>query len=732
MTVLYEIQADENPTPKTFRKTKDGKKVKSKGRPFICNKDALINIIVYETTARTADNPNPTEQEERLRASYYKTNATNRLHPFFTDFGKPNYVELHIQWAAEIAKKIIEEWEKKASAKDKENIKISSKLKGETQADREQMMKAYYMYDTGISLAHDELENLAIPQQQALIDDMDKYFKKRFTGHEEDDGIFFSAFHPKFEEGQWQSHIHSKIPQFSFSGDKLSLDNNYLRMQMIGCEMENHAHFSKYLGKTITNALDKKNSPKTLEEFELFQSLITDNITDDMKNPRAIKKSLVDKKIKIYPIHEGNELKDAFIEYDGTKIKVSSLMNKKCKTLIDRYLKLGELEMSTKVDSTKLVEDTQALVKSLRNKSKKEFIQGLDDNGILLIPSITKLGGIQGYALYFKNLDKKMTISSLGMNKSEFPFSEKTDIELLRNLAQKNKVRAGLTKPKEIEPSVEISLSGGLNTKASKYKKRKKMTDYETIDDYMSDSGGMFDISLKKLSYSEGKFYRGKKEKISINYRDNEKMNVTVKGDDMQTARAAIQLFLENGFNTVKLENPSNDKLAGNLWRAAMEMGVKLSGYQPTQEDHKWLKELQDKKLLEKREQNKVKMLEAHKEGALFRIAHVKNQWHDVDRRTIAYAFVDALQAGIDPIATLTKAKSDGKQLVTIADLQEQSELVMEIVKRECPERSSSVAKALATLHHHKEQKPSKIAPSEASKIQTSEPDDRRLKSKIK
>lgn len=730
--VNYEIQADENPTAKTFRKTKNGKKVKSKGRPFICNKDALINIIVYETTARTPENPNPTEQEERLRASFYKTNATNRLHPFFTDFGKPNYVELHIQWAAEIAKKIIEEWEKKASAKDKENIKISSKLKGESQADREQMMKAYYMYDTGISLAHDELENLAINQQHALIDDIDKYFKKRFTGHDEEDGIFFSAFHPKFEKGKWQSHIHSKIPQFSFAGDKLSLDNNYLRMQIIGCETENHPHFSKYLGKTITNALDKKHAPKTLEEFELFQSLITENITDDMKNPRAIKKSLVDKKIKIYPIHEGNELKDAYIEHGGSKIKVSSLMNKKCKTLIDRYLKLGELEMSTKVDSTKLVEDTQALVESLKNKSKKEFIKTLEDNGILLIPSVTKIGGIQGYSFYFTDLEKKMTISSLGMNKSEFPFSEITDIELLRNLAQKNKVRAGLAKPKDIKPPVEIALTGGFNAKASKYKKRKRMTDYETIDDYMADSGGMFDISLKKFSYSEGKFYRGKKEKLSINYRDNEKMNVTVKGDDMQTARAAIQLFLENGFNTVKLDPPSNDKSAANLWRAAMEMGVKFSGYQPTADDQKWLKELQDKKLLEKREQNKVKLLEAHKEGALFRIAHVKNQWHDLDRRTIAYAFVDALRAGIDPITTLTRAKSDGKQLVTIADLQEQTELIMEIVKNECPERSSAVSKSLATLHHHKEQKPTKTAPIEAPKVGTSEPDERRIKSKIK
>lgn len=706
MSVYYETQSGEEPTPKVYRKNGKGKKVKSKGRAFICNRNALINIIVYETTARSVENPNPTREEERLRAAFFSTNMTNKIHPFFTDFGKPNYVQLHEEWATEIADNIIAEWEKHASPKDKENIKISSKLKGETLADREQMSKAFYMYDYGISLAHDECEALAIHQQQKLISDMDFRFYQRFTNNKEFNHAVTSAFHPKFEGGQWQSHVHSKLLQFDFNGKKLNLDNNFLRMQIIGCETENDPHFSKYLGKTITNALERKHSPKTLEEFDLFQNLIIDNISDDLKNPRSIKKNLVDKKIKIFPIHKGNELKDAFIEYQGRKIKVSSLMNKKCKTLIDRYLKLGDLEISTKIDSTKLVEDTQNLVKYMKSKSKKEFITELESNGILLLPSVRKNGTIQGYSLYFKDIQKKMTISSLGMSKKDFPFTEENDIEFLRKLSRRNNALAGLSKRKEPEPTGEISLTGIFDKRFKSYKKRKRMFDYESIDEYMADSGGQYDITLKKFSYADGKFYRGEKEKLAINHRNENSMNITVKGDDMQTARAAIQLFLENGFNTVTLENPSNDKMACNLWRAAMEMGVKFSGYRPNPADEKWLRDLQDKKLADKREQNRLKMLECHQNGSVFRISHVSNQWHQIDTRTTAYAFIDAIQAGIDPISLLTTANGSKdpvtktvKPLVSIEDLQNQAELIMEISMKECPDRSGNIAKCLANLN---------------------------------
>lgn len=718
MTTAAAMEADQDNKQK-IQKAKGGKKYVSKAREYIHTREGLKGVIKY----LISDSIYLKEKGIEQRLPIELTGLVALPHPH-NYYGQPCYEQKLNEYSYAVADALIAEWEKHATPADLKQLKKNQSLKGATVAERAEIMKAYYVYDHFLTLSPQEAGRLTEAQQVKLLLAMRVEFTKLFTREKEDNYPTFPVPHIKKEKGEYKSHLHIPMLSKSYDGKNLDLNNTKLRMFWALVHLENSPQFSQYLDKTNTLAAQERFIPPSEKEHKAFQTMM--NKVFKSKDEAAQKAAMAQFKVSIIPnpnyfkpndpaLEEDENSpfssKDALLVKWGDKtynLKYCAGSGKFGKQSLTRATNLyhsENLSASAKVQMADVVE----ILKKPEHKSFTDLNAALEARNVFLIPTITKSGTVQGFTVYLADTDTEVSMSKLGISfKKELPIdlNDPATIDAIRAVREANLHRKTKATRKDpgLVPEPDVELSGGAWKQSFSYKK-KFMYDYDDIPAYMADNGGKFGITLKNyLTYDRGVFFdkRFQRQAIVVREYTPDSLKTSLTSESPAAARALAQMYLENGYSTVVITSQGTPRKAQNIWREASMLGLKVEGYTPTPDDEQWLKTELQKKALAVRENN-LRAITAYKAtGQDFDIKTVSNQWKSVDRSPIAYAFVDLLKAGLDPLMVMNPPKkSKHKALPADPETQTPAELttmyhqILELVRIECPNRMEQAQKAL-------------------------------------
>jgi len=694
MATAHEMTPDHEGKEKVM-KSKNGKKIINKARATIHRKKGLEAAVFYYISESLELFERGVVQNA---PSLILTNAVSLPSPSIY-FGKPEYEEKKKEYAKEFAKVFANHFDELASPELKRKYLENQSLDGTKKSDVAEIAKAYLSYSHVLTISPKEAAQLTESEQVKLLLDMRDFFYKRFTNEQEMNHLFGAFPHIKYDpvNKEYKSHLHLEMSSLDFNGKKLDLHMSKERMNMILIEMEKHPYFGKFLEPTNTLAAARKLRPETAEQKKIFINLIKEILKDEHYDVESIHRAFIDKGIKLTPHHESTKLTDVIIEYKGEKISLNSLTERgnKAKTLLFKYYELKKLSSSAKKDIQSTLEDAKKLILDNSNLSPDEFIKVLNDNNLYLIPTITAKGIIQGYGVYFSDLKETIKLSTIGVKKTDLPFlqANPAHINLLRDIREKN-----LSLGKTVNPSKKASIGyesatfEGFGERKNFRKKRKLMYEYKTIEDYMNEHGGKFAISLKKnYEYQNGKFINNRSNKTDfkiIKYEPQKSLEVSFSANTDHAATALIQMYLENGFTGIRITKPGSIEQSRKIWRAAMMKAgpdFKIEGYTPTADDMQWFEQEKAKQVQIARESNHKAILAYKSQGMPFDLKVVSNQWKTLFNDPYAYAFVDLLKSGVDPLLVMAPPKPYAKGKATKDDMKELYPLIIQTVKKECP-----------------------------------------------
>lgn len=718
MTTAAPMEADHDNKQK-IQKAKGGKKFVSKAREFIHTREGLKSVIKY----LISESIHLKEQGIIQRIPTELTALVALPFPFVYH-GQSCYKQKLDEYSYAVADALIEEWEKHATPAELKQLKKNQSLKGATEAERAEIMKAYYVYDHFLTLSPEEAGRLTEKQQVRLLLDMRVEFTKLFTREKEDNYPTFPVPHIKIEDGVYKSHLHIPMLSKSYDGKNLDLNNTKLRMFWALIHLENSPAFSQYLDKTNTLAAQERFIPPSEKEHKAFQSMM--NKVFKSSDTTIQKRMMAELGVTIVPnpnwfkpidpalVDDENSTassKDKLLVKWGDKtynLKYCAGSGKFGKQSLTRATNLyhsENLSASAKVQMAEVVE----ILKNPDHQSFTDLNAALEAHNVFLLPNLTKTGTLQGFSVYLVDTDTEVSMSKLGISfKKDLPIdlNDPATIDAIRAVREANRHRKTKATRKDpgLLPEPDIELSGTQWKKGFSYKK-KFMYDYAGIPEYMADNGGQFGITLKNyLTFDRGVFYdkRFQRQAIVVREYTSDSLKTSLTSESPAAARALAQMYLDNGYSTVVITSQGTTRKAQNIWREASMLGLKVEGYTPTPDDEQWLKIELQKKVLAVREANQRAITAYKSAGHIFDIKTVSNQWKSVDRSPIAFAFVDLLKAGLDPLMVNDPPKkSKHKALPADPDTKAPAELttmyhqILELVKLECPTRLEQAQKAL-------------------------------------
>ncbi|WP_405126075.1 hypothetical protein ACI51W_03465 [Pseudomonas marginalis] len=718
MTTAAAMEADHDNKQK-IQKAKGGKKFVSKAREFIHTREGLKSVIKY----LISESIHLKEQGIIQRIPTELTALVALPFPFVYH-GQSCYKQKLDEYSYAVADALIEEWEKHATPAELKQLKKNQSLKGATEAERAEIMKAYYVYDHFLTLSPEEAGRLTEKQQVRLLLDMRVEFTKLFTREKEDNYPTFPVPHIKIEDGVYKSHLHIPMLSKSYDGKNLDLNNTKLRMFWALIHLENSPAFSQYLDKTNTLAAQERFIPPSEKEHKAFQSMM--NKVFKSPDTTIQKKMMAELGVTIVPNPNWFKPIDPALEDDenspaSSKDKLlvkwgdktynlkycagSGKFGKQSLTRATNLYHSENLSASAKVQMAEVIE----ILKNPDHQSFTDLNAALEAHNVFLLPNLTKTGTLQGFSVYLADTDTEVSMSKLGISfKKDLPIdlNDPATIDAIRAVREANRHRKTKATRKDpgLLPEPDIELSGTQWKKGFSYKK-KFMYDYAGIPEYMADNGGQFGITLKNyLTFDRGVFYdkRFNRQAIVVKEYTSDSLKTSLTSESPAAARALAQMYLENGYSTVVITSQGTTRKAQNIWREASMLGLKVEGYTPTPDDEQWLKIELQKKALAVREANQRAITAYKATGQVFDIKTVSNQWKSVDRSPIAFAFVDLLKAGLDPLmVNHPPKKSKHKALPADPDTKAPAELttmyhqILELVKLECPTRLEQAHKAL-------------------------------------
>lgn len=718
MTTAAAMEADHDNKQK-IQKAKFGKKFVSMSREFIHTREGLKGYIKY----LISDSIFLKEQGIVQRLPTELTSLVALPHPH-NYYGQPEYEKKLNEYSYAVADALIEIWEKNATPSELKQLKKNQSLKGSTLAERAEIMKAYYVYDHFLTLSPEEAGRLTEKQQVRLLLEMRIEFTKLFTREKEDNYPTFPVPHIKIEDGVYKSHLHIPMLSKSYDGKNLDLNNSKLRMFWALVHLENSPQFNQYLDKTNTLAAKERFIPTTEKEYKSFQSVM--NKIFKSSDSTIQKRMMAELGVTIVPNPNWLKPLDPALEDDenspasskdkllvkwGDKtynLKYCAGSGKFGKQTLTRATNLYHSENLT-AEAKLQMADVVEILKNPDHKSFTDINAALEAHNVFLIPNLTKTGTVQGFTVYLADTDTEVSMSKLGISfKKDLPIdlNDPATIDAIRAVREANRHRKTKATRKDsgLVPEPDIELSGTQWKKAFSYKK-KFMYDYAGIPEYMADNGGQFGITLKNyLTFDRGVFYdkRFNRQAIVVKEYTSDTLKTSLTSESPAAARALAQMYLENGYSTVVITSQGTTRKAQNIWREASMLGLKVEGYTPTPDDEQWLKIELQKKVLAVREANQRAITAYKSAGHTFDIKTVSNQWKSVDRSPIAFAFVDLLKAGLDPLMVNDPPKkSKHKALPADPETKAPAELttmyhqILELVKLECPTRLEQAQKAL-------------------------------------
>lgn len=341
-----------------------------------------------------------------------------------------------------------------------------------------------------------------------------------------------------------------------------------------------------------------------------------------------------------------------------------------------------------------------------RDKSLSEIDKILNRSGYGLNCHVNN-GEVQGYGLVLLDVNHSISLGKYGMDRRKINPNPEQAVALKEKYSKilVTSVKSG-KEEEVIMIGNEAMIIDSLGNMRPLFKKRKKVGDYPSLLAYMQDNGGKFQIALKtRFTFKNDCFYKGNVEKFRITQHDDKNLKTSVSSTDVMTARAVAQLYLDSGYTGFRITSAGSDMAARNLWREGSVLGLKVEGYTPKPEDLAWLKEKVQPKIEQARAKNLAAITDYKIHRKPFDIKVASNQWGSIDRSPVAYAFVDLLKAGLDPMLVLNTPRK-GQNKATDDDLKEMYKLILKTTLHECPEH---LAKAKHHLAAYAPEKPVKV-----------------------
>ncbi|WP_372821386.1 relaxase/mobilization nuclease domain-containing protein [Pseudomonas parafulva] len=676
--------------PKPVTRIIDGKKrkVQNKARSFHYKLKSAKGSIIYLLEEK--EGAKDKIESIKDRGSYIYTNCSF-VNPTFLA-GTSKHKEALYKQAESIDAQLYENFLRWAPKEEIEALKSIQNMEGYTEAEKNKAMRSFYAYEMVMSFrGEDELTGLNRGDKAKIISEIYEEFRKEFTNSQKDNFLHFGVV--QFDTDQ--PHNQFFLNRYSLTGQKLSLHEDYERIQKFIYRMEHHPIYGNHLAKIVTPHFETKNLPDTMEEKYDLQKQIEKCFSKDVLNFEETHKNLIANKIILDPKHNGNKLKEVLIKRKGQKTISSLGLEKKYHIAMSRYFELKTLSENHPKYS---ISENLLRAKEIIGQNKGTDIEALDSilnkHGFGITANVNNKGEIKGYSLVILELNDTLKLSTLAITTKEITANPVTATNVRRKYlhllseedAAKEEYKA--SRPANVSPWGKPSPF---------YKKRKRITDYPTLHEYMADAGGMYDIALKSHFSLVGDTLYDKRrnvEKIRIVEQSTDNLRTTVLASDRHTAKAVAQLYLDSGYKGFKItDGQANDATSRNLWREGTLLGLEVQGYVPTQEDKQWLAQ-QIAPKLEQVIATNLAAIEAYKStGAPFQLKMLSNQWTVVDRSAVAYAFVDLMKHNLDPMLVLNppaKKKLDDDDYRfkgAERDLVENYELILKTVADECPEK---------------------------------------------
>ncbi|WP_132577703.1 relaxase/mobilization nuclease domain-containing protein [Pseudomonas aeruginosa] len=650
------------------RKTSEGdRNLNTKASEFSNSPNVVFNKLIYQLLEKDGK-----KETLEARGKYYRTNATSKtLSP---DTSSEEYKGDVNELSKAVSAAFEENFYTFATKDERKNYELSKTLSGSTNEDRKQIQKAFLAFNYSIGINDDEAKGLSEEEKAELLHAMNEYMIKKLTNSKTVNSLYSAAVH--FNTGK--PHLHCMLSYHDFNGKKLNLQDNYLKINEALIELENHKYFGKFLNKTNTIAAELKNKP-TLSIKEETEALLSKSFSPDLFNYKETHKMLISNKIVVKPMHKKtlisrNGMDDIDIKFLDTKIKVG----------IERYLEIKQIqEKHKKYDLGETLNKVKSLITENSNLTSNELKTLLNSQGFDLIENRTKNGHLNGLSIKINEINETIKMSTLGIKKKDLP-----NVHIDLKTGKRFEVYQG-------SDGIMIIDGNGNHRLLRRTAPKKK-----AIFCFMPDSGWNYDILLGThyLYSDDNKTFYNKHGKprfqIVKQDSDNSSLQVSLNTASASDAKAVIQLYLVNGFSGVRITRSGSPEQSRELWRQGQLLGAEVAGYEPSKEDLAWLKEQREKAI----EQVRMKNLEAFKTynetGKFFEVKVVENQWLEVDRKPIAYAYVDLLKLGLNPYLLQSPPRKSGKR-GTKSDLTEYYHLILSTVAKEAPELLEKAKKDL-------------------------------------
>lgn len=700
--------------PKPVTRIINGKKrkVQNNARSFHYKKKSAKGSIIYLLEEK--DNAKDKVQNIKDRGSYVFTNC-NFVNPTFLAGTSKHKAALHKQ-AESVDAQLYENFLRWAPKEEIDALNTIQNMDGYTEAEKNKAMRSFYAYEMVMSFrGADELTGMDRENQARVISEIYTEFRKEFTNCQKDNFLHFGVVQFDTEN----PHNQFFLNRYSLTGQKLSLHEDYDRIQKFIYRMEHHPVYSKHLAKIVTPHFETKSLPESMEEKYDLQKQIEKCFSKDVLNFEETHKNLIANKIMLDPRHNGNKLKEVLIKRKGQKTISSLGLDKKYHIAMSRYFELKTFNENHPKFS---ISENLLKAKEIIGQNKGADIEKLDSilnqHGFGITANVNNKGEIKGYSLVILELNDTLKLSTLAITKKEITATPATATNVRRKYLHLLSEEDAAKEEYKASRPANVSAWG---KPSPFYKKRKRITDYPTLYEYMADTGGMYDIALKSHFSLVGDTLYDKRrnvEKIKIVEQSTDNLRTTVLASDRHTAKAVAQLYLDSGYKGFKItDGQANDATSRNLWREGSLLGLEVQGYTPTHEDLTWLA-LQKKPLLEKAIATNLAAIEAYKaSGEPFQLKMLSNQWTVVDRSPVAYAFVDLLKNDLDPMLVLNPpsnkkiADTDYRFKGSENDLKEHYETILQTIQKECPEKLELAKRHLDPYAPHNQQGQNKIKP---------------------
>ncbi|MER0548148.1 hypothetical protein AAA536_07870 [Pseudomonas aeruginosa] len=341
-----------------------------------------------------------------------------------------------------------------------------------------------------------------------------------------------------------------------------------------------------------------------------------------------------------------------------------------------------------------------------RDKPLNEIDKILNRSGYGLNCHVNN-GEVQGYGLVLLDVNHSISLGKYGMDRRKIKPNPEQAVALKEKYRKIVVTNVKTGKEEEIIMiGNEAMIVDALGNMRPLFRKRKRVNDYPSLLAYMQDNGGKFQIALKtRFTFKDHRFYRNNVETFRITQNDSNNLKTSVSSTDVMTARAVAQLYLDSGYTGFRITSAGSDTAARNLWREGSLLGLKVEGYTPTPQDLAWLKEKVQPKIEQARAKNLEAINDYKAQRKPFDIKVASNQWGSIDRTPVAFAFVDLLKAGLNPMMVLNPPRK-GQNKATDDDLKEMYQLILKTTLHECPQH---LAKAKQHLEAYGPAKPIKV-----------------------